>query len=149
MRFFFVFVVVVHAQEVLPTGCAAVVIKDDFVNIPAAKYSIIFFHSLAENDIWVVHQPQGEVLQSTWSSKINPGKWSALVLNKHSQAIKFSCIESTPGHEQRTSCREVLAICQWPHAKVPENKNGVHFVAESIDLSALTAFSERNGYALS
>ena len=138
-----------QAQEVLPSGCSAVVIKDDFVTIPAGKYSFLFLHNLAKNDVWVVHQPQGDGLQSAWSSKMHPGKWSALALNKQPQEIKFSCIEATPGHEQRTSCRDVLAICQWPSAKMPENKKGIFFVAESMDLSALTAYSERNGYALS
>lgn len=138
-----------QAQEFLPSGCSAIVIKDDVVTLPSSKYSYIFLHNLAENDVWIVQQPQGDGLQSAWSSKMLPGKWSALVLNKQPQEIKLSCIEATPGHEQRTSCREVLAICQWSSAKIPENKKGVFFVAESMDLSALTAYSERNGYALS
>lgn len=132
-----------------PSNCSAVVIKNDFVTIPAAEYVIIFLHSLAKNDIWIVHQAQGDSLQSNWSSKLSPGKWSALVLHKQPQAIRFNCVESIPGHEQRTSCRDVLAICQWPKAKVPENENTIRFIAESMNLSALIAYSERKGYVLS
>ncbi len=138
-----------YTQEVLPSGCIAVVIKSDIVTIPAEKYIFLFLHNLASNDVWLVHQPQGNDLQSNLTSKMSAGMWSALFLNKQPQEMRFNCIESKPGHEQKISCKDVLAICQWPNVKIPANKKGTFFVAESMDLSGLTAYSERNGYSIS
>lgn len=145
----FMLVVNGYAQEVLPTGCVAVVVKNENVNLKAKKSMYIFIHNLSENDVWLINQTEKNNLQSTLSSKMVAGSWSALVVNQDIKKLKFSCIESKPGHEQKISCQDVLAICQWPNTKIPEDNKGVFFVAESMDLSGLTAYSERNGYSLS
>jgi hypothetical protein len=137
------------AQEVLPRGCVALVIKNDIVSISKDKNKFLFIHNLSEDNIWLVSQIENNNLQSVLSSKMDAGSWSALILNQEPKDIKFSCIESKPGHEQKISCQEALAICQWPNTKIPEDRKGVFFVAENMDLSSLTAYSERNGYSLS
>jgi hypothetical protein len=139
----------VLAQEVLPTGCVALVIKNDIVSLSKDKNKFLFIHNLSQDNIWLVSQIENNNLQSVLSSKMDAGSWSALILNQESKDIKFSCIESKPGHEQKISCQEALAICQWPNTKIPEDRKGVFFVAENMDLPSLTAYSERNGYSLS
>lgn len=137
------------AEEVLPAGCSAVVVKDDVVNLPKNKAKFVFIHNLSENNLWLVRQVTEQNSQVVLSSKMGAGTWSALILGQNSKDIKFSCIESKPGHEQKISCQDVLAICQWPHTKIPEDIKDVFFLAENMDLSGLSAYSERNGYSLS
>ncbi len=151
IAFFVLFLLIVktYAQEVLPNGCIAVVIKNDIVTLKVDKNMFIFIHNLSEENVWLVNQADVDNPQSALSSEIVAGTWSALALNQAPQELKLSCIESKPGHEQKVSCQDVLAICQWPNTKISEDKKGIFFVAESMDLSGLTAYSERNGYSLS
>jgi hypothetical protein len=133
------------AQEVLPNGCLPLVVKTDSVTLSSEKYPLILVHNISDSVLWITH-PAGSEGESGWSSRLQPGKWSVLVLNN--SPIKFSCIESKPGHEQQASCRDVLAICQWPKAKVPEKKSGIFWAAEDMGMLPLKAYIGRLGFTL-
>ncbi|MDF1758725.1 MAG: hypothetical protein P1U74_10590 [Legionellaceae bacterium] len=140
----------VNAQEILPSGCLPIVINSSSVVIPKEKHAFIVMHNLSASTLWVIHRASKDSSLPDSSSKIDPGKWSSLVLNHQPEALDFICIESTPGHEQQTSCRDVLAVCQWPKSKVPEQrKKGVYWIAEGMEMHPLTTYLERLGFSLS
>lgn len=143
------FISISFANEVLPKGCIAIVVKGDYVNLKADKNMFIFVHNLSQNNVWLVNNNQTGDLYPSFSGRIDAGSWSALGIREGVKDLKINCVESTPGHEQRVACEEVLAICNWPHTKISEDRKGIYFVAENMDLSSLRAYSERNGYSLS
>jgi hypothetical protein len=136
------------AQEVLPRGCKAVVIKNNSFSLSSKHYSLVFVHNLSKKNIWMVAKTSKNDVSSRLTTKLESGKWSSIVFGKQANDIDFMCIESSPGHEQHTSCNEVIAACDWPKVKLPETRQGVYLAAENMNLSSLTAFSERNGYTL-
>lgn len=138
----------VRAQEIFPNGCLPVVIDNDLVTLAAEKYAFVVLHNLSKNDLWIIHPANDDGSQAAWISKIQSDKWSSLVLNKQASELTFSCIESRPGHEQKINCRDVLAICSWPNASVPDNRKGIFWLAEDMDMLPLTAYIERLGFKL-
>lgn len=136
----------IMSQELLPAGCSALVIPDERLALDANKHTFVMLHNISNSDVWIINK---ENVSGFASSIIHPNHWSALVLNNSVKEVKFSCVESRPGHEQQTSCHDVLAACYWPLAKIPEQKKNTGFVVEDIDLSSLTAYIARLGFVVS
>ncbi|PJD92393.1 MAG: hypothetical protein CK424_05650 [Legionella sp.] len=139
---------VTTAQEIYPKGCVPWVIHDPIPDIDNKKPTVLMLHNLSTNDLWITHPVKSPGAQAGFSSLLQMGKWSALVLNRAHKSFLLQCIESKPGHEQQISCADVLAICQWPNSKIPEDKTGVFWAGENMDLSPLKAYIERQGFVL-
>lgn len=132
------FLGVIHAEEILPPGCRAQAIKNETISITGP--AMIMVHNLSDADIWLTHDTFTHL-----NSHIEKGQWSALSLDKES--IEFNCVESRPGHEQQVSCKELVALCQWPSIR-PEKLKGSLWAGENRSLNALMAFVERQGFEL-
>ncbi|OGV33191.1 MAG: hypothetical protein A3E88_04855 [Legionellales bacterium RIFCSPHIGHO2_12_FULL_35_11] len=138
----------IYAEEIYPSGCLPVVIKGNSLILSAEKYNIIAVHNLSKGELWVIN-PGYETGFNPLSSKLQAEKWSSLVLNKQLNSYILNCIESSPGHEQQISCRDTLAVCYWPKALVPENRKGIFWIGEDMDMLPLTAYLWRLGFSLS
>jgi len=148
MRYLFVilmfYVTSLMAEEMYPAGCEPLVINSENVVLAANKYSLLMIHNISSHDVWAIQQLKADSVKPIFTGKISSGKWSTLVVNK--KAVKFYCIESKPGHEQQVSCMEVLAICQWPHAKIPKKIKDISLVPEDMEILQLIAYIERQGF---
>lgn len=139
---------VTTAQEMYPKGCVPLVIHDAIPDIAHKKPTLFMMHNLSTNDLWITHPVADPGAQAGFSSLLQMGKWSALVLNHANKSFLLKCIESKPGHEQQISCADVLAICQWPNSTIPADKSGVFWAGENMDFSPLKAYIERQGFVL-
>lgn len=137
---------VIAAESTLPKGCQAVTVQGNEVSIRAKKNALVFIHNLALVDVWVTHPETGPEVGTSWTSRLQGEKWSALSLAKGPFAL--NCIESRPGHEQQVPCEGVIAVCTWNKVKFPENTQGTFWVAEDMSLSALKAAVGARGYVL-
>ena len=129
----------VGAQEFLPKGCHAVPIGDE-IQLTAQKNQLFFIHSLSRYEIWLANSSQRRLTTS-----IVPSLWSVFYAPKLNS--KWRCIQSEPGHEQKVSCHQVLALCEWP-AKTLDKKLNHHnaWLAYNMHFSELSAYLQRQGW---
>ncbi len=137
-----------QAQEVYPKGCIPWPIHDAMPLITSTKPIILMLHNLSDADLWVTRPSSDQGAQAGFSSLVQVGKWSALVINQDNASLPLKCIESKPGHEQQIPCSDVLAICQWPKTKFPEASSGIFWAGENMNLAPLQAYLARQGYVL-
>ena len=136
-----------NAEEVLPARCTPLVVSGDLVVLPAAKSMVTMIHNLSTSDLWITHPVSDPSVSAGWSSHLQAGNWSALVLD--GTEFELSCIESKPGHEQQVSCSTVLAVCQWSATSLPKKSTGTYWAGEDMSLSPLIAYIKRRGFVLS
>ncbi len=138
----------VYAQEIYPSGCVPWPIYEAIPTLTTTQPLILMFHNLSKNNVWIARAVSQRGMQAGLSSLLEAGKWSSLAINVDKNAMPIQCIESKPGHEQKISCAEVLAICQWPKSKFPKPNSGIHWAGENMHLAPLQAFLARQGYGL-
>ena len=134
------------AEEVFPSRCTPLVIEGDLVIVPAAKSTVTMIHNLSSTDLWVTHPVTDPSASAGWSSHLQAGNWSALVLND--KKFELSCIESKPGHEQQVPCSSVVAVCLWQASSLPQKASDTSWAAEDMMLSPLIAYIKRHGFVL-
>lgn len=136
----------VHAEEVFPKECTPLIIKDELISIPAAAVRIIMIHNLSTVDLWITHPVSDPGATAGWSSRLQSGNWSALAINN--SAFELSCIESRPGHEQQTPCKNVVGVCEWTTTAHPKKPSGIFWAGENMALSPLVAYIGRHGFVV-
>jgi hypothetical protein len=126
------------AEPTLPTGCQPVAVRGEAVTLKSKKAKLVFIHNISKTDMWLTHPVIDSGASAGWTSRLQSGNWSALVVDKPPFAL--TCIESRPGHEQQLPCEGAIAVCQWLSVKIPNNlQNGTFWAAEDKSLDALTA----------
>ncbi len=143
---FILFICNAHAEEIFPAHCTPFVVEQDLLNIPTLKSTVVMIHNLSKTDLWITSLVADANTDAGWSSRLQAGHWSALVLNH--QKLDLSCIESIPGHEQQVSCANVLAVCQWPASVLPKKSADTVWAGEDMLLSPLIAYIKRHGFVL-
>ncbi|CEG55598.1 hypothetical protein [Legionella fallonii] len=135
------------AQPTLPAGCQVVAVKGEAVTLKSKNSKVVFVHNLTSGDLWITHPVTNPSASAGWTSRLQAGNWSALVVDK--PPFVLNCIESRPGHEQQLPCEGAIAVCQWPGVKVPNNLQGSTFwAAEDKPLAQLTAALGDRGFVL-
>lgn len=134
------------AEEIFPARCKPFVVSGERVMLPAAKSMVTMVHNLSSSDLWITHPVSEPNTSAGWSSHLQAGNWSALVVND--EAFELSCIESRPGHEQQVPCSTVLAVCQWSAASLPQRGVDSMWAGEDMLLSPLTAYMKRRGFVI-
>lgn len=136
----------IYAEEIFPEGCKPFVVEDELISITAGSSRVIMLHNLGTVDLWITHPVSDPGASAGWSSHLQAGNWSALVMND--KPFVLSCIESKPGHEQQVACKSVVGACEW-NASLPENKSqGIFWAAENMQLNPLIAYLGRQGFKL-
>jgi hypothetical protein len=137
-----------YAEDIFPVGCVPFVVIGPQLSLPSGPPRVVMLHNLSDGDLWLTHQPDKHHASAGWSSHLQSEHWSALSLMQH--AFTLQCIESKPGHEQPVDCSAVLAVCQWPRSRLPQDITTVtHWASENMLLSPLMAYIERRGFVLS
>lgn len=139
---------ILHAQEVYPKNCVPWPIKEPQPIFTATQPVILMLHNLSEMDLWITKPASDQGAQAGFSSLLQAGKWSALVISDSKEKLPLKCIESKPGHEQEISCATVLAICEWQKPTFPDQTSGIFWAGENMNLAPLQAFLARQGYLL-
>lgn len=134
------------AEEIFPARCTPLVVDGDRVILPAAKSMVTMVHNLSSADLWITHPVSEPNTSAGWSSHLQAGNWSALIVND--QKFELSCIESKPGHEQQVPCATVLAVCQWTATSLPQHAADTVWAGEDMLLSPLTAYMKRRGFVI-
>ncbi|HAZ7573639.1 hypothetical protein OQJ02_00455 [Legionella sp. PATHC032] len=134
------------AESTFPDGCRAVPVQGQSVTLKAKKNKLVFIHNVTNLDLWITHPVTEPGASAGWTSRLQAGKWSALLVDK--AAFILNCIESRPGHEQQIPCENAIAVCQWKGVKIPASAQGTFWVAEDLSLAALTAAVGGRGFVL-
>lgn len=135
------------AESTLPPGCQALAVQGEAITLHAKKSSLIFIHNLAPTDLWITHPIKNPSASAGWTTQLQEGNWTALVLRKG--AFTLNCIESRPGHEQQIPCEGAIAVCQWKTKglKIP-NKEQSFWASENRSLDALIADLGTHGFKI-
>ena len=134
------------ADEKAPASCQPLPVQGESVIVHTKKPLVILLHNIGANDIWVTHPVANTGASAGWTSRLQSGKWSAMVLNKPS--FEINCVESTPGHEQQGPCEGILAMCQWPSVKISSTEKGTYWAGENMNLSDLMSYIGGRGFSL-
>jgi hypothetical protein len=137
-----------YSEEVFPPGCTPFVIDGDQIKTPTNdKPQLVMIHNLSNTDLWITHTVSNTTQNAGWSSHLQTGNWSALILQNKPYVL--NCIESKPGHEQLVACSSVIGACQWPLKSHPEKIANVTWAGENMVLAPLTAYIGRRGFIVS
>jgi len=137
----------VHAEEVtIPASCKPVTIQGESVMLSAKNPLLVIIHNVSNTDLWITHPVSEPSTNAGWSSHLQAGNWSALVLDKES--FELSCIESKPGHEQQVPCNGVVSVCQWSKATMTQEAAGTYWAGENMTLAALMSHLGSRGIVL-
>ncbi|MCP0914784.1 MULTISPECIES: hypothetical protein [Legionella] len=135
-----------YADEIFPAGCRPITVKDESVKLAADKPALIMIHNLSDTELWITHPVDEPNASAGWSSRLQGGNWSALVLNNKS--FELFCVETKPGHEQQVPCAGVLGVCEWVGMSIAKEDTGTFWAGENMKLSALTAYIGRRGFVV-
>ncbi len=72
------------ADEIFPAGCKPITIHEELVKLSAEKPTLVMIHNLSTMNLWVTHPVSEPSASAGWSSRLQGGNWSALVLDKKS-----------------------------------------------------------------
>lgn len=146
LSLFFVVLVSTAMADELPASCKAVAVQGETVTVSAKKPLLVMIHNLSNTDLWITHPVSDPGASAGWSSRLQSGNWSALMLDQ--EAFELSCIESKPGHEQQIPCTGAISVCQWASVTMPAQTTGTFWAGEDMTLSALTAYLAGRGFGL-
>lgn len=133
-----------QAEEGLPARCKPIAVEEESVVLSAPNPMLVLIHNRSDMDLWITHLVSDPTADAGWSSRLQPGKWSALAV--HDQAFELVCIESKPGHEQQLPCAGLLDVCQWIGTDLSKQKlTGTFWAAEDQTLPTLKASLGRRG----
>lgn len=136
----------ISAKDTLPVGCQPLMVQGEAVTLQAKKSKLVFINNLAKTDLWITHPVPDPSANAGWTTRLQPGNWSALAVKKG--PFILNCIESRPGHEQQVPCEGAIAVCQWKNATVPANDQDTFWAGEDMTLTALTAAIGGRGFVL-
>lgn len=135
-----------YAQKHPPASCLPLAVKGELAVLKAKKPVLMLIHNVSDAKLWITHPVSDPGASAGWSIWLEPGKWSALALNK--KVFELMCVESKPGHEQHIPCEGMLAVCQWTGVTIPKNTAGTYWAAENMKLDALSAHLVNRGFIL-
>lgn len=142
-HFFVVFALLfsinVSAKEFLPKNCQSVMVADS-LELQPKKAHMVLIHSLSNYEIWLANSRNPKMTVS-----LVPELWSTFYAPQAKE--QWSCIQVSPGHEQKVACQQVLAMCELA-AQVPDKSNAKinSWVANNLSYSEMAAYLQRIGF---
>lgn len=136
----------------LPVGCKKVGYKFDLFNVifkpsfEKRSQAIYFIHNISGRQIYL-HEAgadDGPYIMHL-NGTIDTAHWSVFALSK--KTMKFNCAyfdRSKKMHEV-TSCKNALAICQFPRAKFGPNQHGTYWVLYNATRKEAMGITKEHG----
>lgn len=134
----------VSAEDSVPALCQPITVQEESVMLKTKQAEMVLIHNLSSSDLWITHPVTDPGASAGWSSRLDAGNWSALMVDKES--FELSCIESKPGHEQQVPCASVITLCEWSGVKIPAQTTGTFWVGENMLLPSLIAHVSARGF---
>lgn len=131
-----------NATVVMPKGCQPLPLNTETARLKTKKPMLFLMKNTSNSDLWLIHPIQDPGASAGWNSKLEPERWSALLVNKD---FDLNCVESRPGHEQHVSCDQVLALCSYRSLKIDKSLTGNAWMAENMPVRALLTELGRRG----
>ncbi len=104
---------------------------------------IYFIQNIAKQSLWLDHPVQRRSASAGWSSYVQPGMWSALLVNRKDFAI--SCAEIQPGKVDYLHCEKVISICSPEKLAVDSKRKGSYWLTENKSWDDLLKALEKRG----
>lgn len=136
-----------YAADPMPASCHSLLIKEDAITLTTAKKPLLFMiYNTSKKDLWLAHPSNKAGANAGWTSRLQPGNGSALLLNRPKFAL--TCIESQPGHEQQIPCAEAVTVCQWTFSKSSKAEISTYWAGENMEMPALVHHLQQRGFIL-
>jgi hypothetical protein len=129
-----------------PADCNPIKITGEVLTLGVKKPTVILLQNISEGTLWLTHPVKDPGASAGWTSQIQGGKWSAMVLTE--KKFILHCTESRPGHEQQIACEGAITACIWKKAKIPNEEKGTFWATEDKSLSDLKAALLARGFTL-
>ena len=126
-----------EAKDFFPKTCHPIPVQTAALLFQSKKPLLILVYNHSRLNLWLTHPAADSNVSAGWTSQLESGHWSALVLGKG--AFELNCIESRPGHEQQISCVNLVHACEWTAAILPQSSLGSFWAVENTDLANLMA----------
>ena len=107
--------------------------------------TVYFLKNITAQGIWIDHPIQHHSASAGWSSYLQTGNWSTLLVNRKNFAISCAAIE--PGKVKYLNCSKVLSVCS-PKITPPSSseQKGTYWVAEDLKWDVLLKKVEKRGF---
>lgn len=89
---------------------------------------LYFFKNISPKSLWIDHPVAKPSASAGWSTYLQPGRWSVLLLNRKNFAINCSVI--LPGVVETKNCAKTLAICTPKNAAYESKRKGSYWLTE-------------------
>lgn len=98
---------------------------------PASPLYII--HNISDEPLWLVHENTTGTAQAGWSSQIDPGRWTVLLMQQHNFTLSCHLVEPANPANVVVPCEKHIQITIHDDYKVPEEaKNQSYWVVENV-----------------
>jgi hypothetical protein len=131
-------------------GCVSTQTKNQGKNIilPGVDQprttQIYFLHNISSKSLWIDHPLEGkQSAKAGWASFVQPGKWSALILNRKDFVISCAIIE--PGKVNYQECAKAVAVCTPEKTTFDSKRKGSYWLAEDKTYEDLLKALEQRG----
>ena len=132
-------------ETTMPSNCHILSQQTAEVKLTSKKSSMVVFYNHSALDLWLIHPVKEGTMGAGWTSRLQPGNFTALALQDKEFIIQ--CISSKPGHEQHVPCLGVTNICQWADVTYPKNsEQGTYWAAENKKLTPLMQDLQKRGF---
>ncbi|MCC5792789.1 MAG: hypothetical protein JJT82_09325 [Legionellaceae bacterium] len=130
----------------LAKSCRLMALHEQEVAVTVDKPSLLILHNRSDTQLWITHATASTGAGAGWSSALAPRHWSALFMSPAKDAFHLACVESSPGHEQHTSCAEVIDVCIQPTAVLPTDASGTFWAVENVKKSSMLPQLQQRGF---
>jgi hypothetical protein len=104
---------------------------------------VYFVHNTSDKSLWIDHPSDSGSAKAGWASFIQPGKWSALQLNRKNFIL--SCAVINPGQVDYQNCSKVVTICIPQQMVVSSKQRGSYWLVENKLWDGLLKALEKRG----
>lgn len=122
--------------DVVPTGCEPLTKPFQQVTLKSDEQRLYYFHNVSKQTIYLAYlSADSEVGDISWTKKITPKNWSALMLK--GGTVTFNCVASNIGSEQLIDCRGAIHVCEMKNINVIKEAKGAYWAANNLSLSGV------------
>ena len=132
------------AATSMPVNCNPLQLRGEALSIVTNTPTLFYINNLANKDLWITHPVTNPSASAGWTSQLQAGRWSALLVNKG--PFTLACMKSIQGQEQKIPCEKAIAVCQWIKVKIPKTATSTFWVAENLPLDTLTPAVGSRGF---
>ena len=103
-----------------------------------ARSNVYLLHNTSAQSFWIDHPIKNPSASAGWSSQIDPGHYSVLMLAMSPKGFALSCTQLARGKVNTLSCKKVLSVSPLKIYSMPKGfYHGSFWLVENVTRSAI------------